>query len=238
MVLGGAPQSRPFPLWPTAAAACAVIAVAFLAAILIGIPTVIAFGSPRNPGDLGANLIEAAFYLGGAAALIPFLERLSHRSLAGLGVRPMHAKDWGFVASALILILTLQVVYQLILGAFHQQNHVQAGFANFRVRSPEGAVMVLLNGAVIAPIVEELFFRGLLFNAFATRMPIVVAAFISGALFGVAHGDPVLFPVLMLFGVMQALFYRLSGNLVVPMLVHGANNALFLSLMMTVPGFH
>ena len=237
---GRAPPSvtRSFPLWPTFGTACIVVLAAFAGGILAGIPAVLAFGSPKNPGDLGANVIEAAFYLGGAAALIPLLEIVSGRSLAALGVRPLDARDWGFVAGALLIVLGLQLLYQLILSLFHQQNHVQAGFANFHVQTPEAATFVLVNGAVIAPIVEELFFRGLLFNAISVRTPVYAAALLSGVIFGIAHGDPVLFPVLALFGTVQAVFYRMSGNLVVPMVVHGANNALFLSLMMAVPGFH
>ena len=231
-------MTRSFPLWPTLGTALVVVAAAFVTGIIAGIPAVLAFGSPKDPGDIGANVIEAAFYLGGAAVLIPLLETVSGRSLAGLGVRPLHARGWGFVTGALAIVLALQVVYQFVLGFFHQENHVQAGFQNFHVQSADAAALVLLNGAIIGPIVEELFFRGLLFNAFSVRMPMLAAALLSGAIFGIAHGDPVLFPVLALFGTVQAVFYRASGNLVVPMVVHGANNALFLSLMMTVPGFH
>lgn len=228
----------PFPPLPTLGVACLVIAAAFFAAIIAGIPTVILLGLPRNPGDLGSGIIEAAFYLGGGAVLVPLLERLSHRSLAELGVRALDARAWALTAGALVLLLAIQAAYQFILTAFHQQNHVQAGFEHFQVTSAPAAAMVLINGALIAPVVEELFFRGLIFNALALRMPVIVAAVLSGAFFGISHGDPVLFPVLMLFGILQALIYRASGNLVVPMLVHAANNAIFLSLMIAVPGFH
>jgi len=233
-----ATQGRPFPLWQSLAAAVGAMAAAFVGAIAVGIPTVMALGVPKNPGDVGANVIEAGFYLAGAAALIPLLERLSRRSLRSLGVAPLGVRGWQLVAAALLLVLALQFAYQLVLDAFHQQNHVQAGFQHFGVHSPLAVTMVLVTGAVIAPIVEELFFRGLLFNAFAVRMPVYAAALLSGILFGLAHGDPVLFPALAAFGFIQAIVYRIGGNLVVPMIVHAANNALFLSLMMAVPGFH
>jgi uncharacterized protein len=194
-------------------------------------------GTPHNPGDVGSNIIEAAFYLGGVAVLIPLLERLSMRSLDSLGVRKLDGFAWRLVALALILLLALQFIYQGLLGLFHEQNHVQAGFEHFRVASPTAVVSVLLTGAVIAPIVEELFFRGLIFNALAARMPMLLAALISGIIFGIGHGDLVLFPVLALFGMMQAIIYRVSGNLIVPMIVHAANNAFFLSLMIAIPGF-
>ena len=205
--------------------------------IAAGIPTVIVLGTPMSPGDIGANIIEAAFYLGGLAVLVPMLQLLSHRTLSQLGVRPLDKFSWGVVAVSLVVLLLMQVIYQAILGAFHQQNHIQTGFEHFQVKSPLGAIMVLVCGALIAPIAEEMFFRGLLFNALATRMPMLAAALISGVLFGLGHGDLVLFPALALFGMLQAIFYRISGNLIVPMIVHAANNAIFLTLMIAIPGF-
>ena len=214
-----------------------VLVAGVFAMVVAGIPTVITLGTPMNPGDVGANIIEAAFYLGGLAVLVPMLERISHRSLSQLGIRPLDKFSWVVVAVLLATMLLIQIIYQAILGAFHQQNHVQAGFEHFRVASPTAAILVLLTGALIAPIAEELFFRGLIFNALASRMPILVAAVISGVLFGLGHGDLVLFPALTLFGTLQAIFYRISGNLVVPIIVHAANNAIFLTLMILVPGF-
>ncbi|HLJ74263.1 MAG TPA: type II CAAX endopeptidase family protein [Thermoanaerobaculia bacterium] len=238
MTTASAPRPRPFPAWPTLGAACLVVATAFVVAIVAGIPAVIIFGTPKNPGDPGTNVIEAAFYLGGAAVLIPLLEALAQRPLPALGLHRLHARDWGFVAGGIITVLLVQFLYQFALGAIHQQNHIQAGFEHFRVPSKAAAAMVLINGALIAPIVEELFFRGLIFNALAIRAPVFVAALLSGALFGMAHGDPVLAPALAIFGLVQAGIYRATGNLVVPMIVHAVNNAIFLSLMIAIPGFH
>lgn len=228
----------PFPLWGSLAAACLVVVTAFFAGIVVGIPTVIALGTPKEPGDLGSNVIEAAFYLGGAAVVIPLLERLSNRTLRQLGVRPLVGRDWLLVIASIAIVLLLQGAYQFVLVGLHQQNHIQAGFEHFAVVSPAAAAMVLVNGAVIAPIVEELFFRGLIFNALSLRMPMLLAAIVSGLLFGIAHGDPILFPVLAVFGVVQAVAYRMSGNLVVPMIVHAVNNGIFLALMIAIPGFH
>ena len=214
------------------------MATSFLAAIVAGIPAVIIFGTPKNPGDIGSNVIEAGFYLGGAAVLIPLLEWLANGTLRDLGIRPLHAREWGFVCGGIVAVLVVQFLYQLILTGVHQQNHVQAGFEHFAVKSPEAAALVLINGALIAPVVEELFFRAMVFNALAIRIPIILAALLSGALFGISHGDLILFPVLTIFGMIQALIYRATGNLVVPMIVHAFNNGLFLSLMIAIPGFH
>ena len=51
-------------------------------------------------------------------------------------------------------------------------------------------IVVAALGVVGAPIFEELFFRGLLFQGLASRMPVVVAAIVQGVLFGLAHTSP------------------------------------------------
>ena len=230
--------ARPFPFWPTLGWALLVACTGMVAAILAGIPTVIIAGSPKNPGDVAMNVIEAAFYLGGAAVLVPALERLSGLSLPQLGLRRLEPRAWGLIVFGAVAVFALQFCYQFVLIALHQQNHVQAGFEKFAVHSPLAATMVLINGAAIAPFCEELFFRGLLFNALSVRMPVLFAAILSGIVFGGAHGDPVLLPVLALFGVLQALLYRATGNLYVPIAVHAINNGVFLALMIAFPGFH
>ncbi|MBV8601198.1 MAG: CPBP family intramembrane metalloprotease [Candidatus Eremiobacteraeota bacterium] len=206
--------------------------------IVAGIPSVLIFGPSKNPASVGNGIIEAAFYLGAAAVLIPLLERISGRSLEELGLRPLSPRDWGLALGGLGAVLLLQFLYQFVLIGTHQQNHVQAGFENFSVTSFDSGALMLLTGAVIAPIVEELYFRGLIFNALAVRMPAIWAAIASGILFGAAHGDLVLLPVLAIFGTINALLYRASGNLGVPMIVHAGNNLIFLSLMIAIPGFH
>ena len=43
-----------------------------------------------------------------------------------------------------------------------------------------------------APLIEELFFRGLLLRAFASRVPVVLAVVAQGLLFCLAHLTPTL----------------------------------------------
>jgi len=52
-------------------------------------------------------------------------------------------------------------------------------------------VSLLIAAVVAAPIVEELVFRGALLRGLRSRMPAVAAIGVQGALFGLAHVDPV-----------------------------------------------
>ena len=78
---------------------------------------------------------------------------------------------------------------------------------------------------VIAPVWEEIFFRGTLFPYLAGRMPIGQAQWISALAFGAVHlHGPTLIP-LTVFGALLVGLYRSTGSLVPAILVHSLFNA-------------
>lgn len=62
-------------------------------------------------------------------------------------------------------------------------------FDHFRHNNLTYAIVAAL-GIIGAPLFEELFFRGLLYQSLASRMPVGVAAVVQGVLFGLAHTNP------------------------------------------------
>jgi membrane protease YdiL (CAAX protease family) len=86
--------------------------------------------------------------------------------------------------------------------------------------------------AVIAPIAEELFFRGFLFGALRGVMHWVPAAIVTGISFGLVHAggtDAVFLVPLAVLGFLLCLLYRRTGSLLPGMGVHAFNNALALA---------
>ena len=84
---------------------------------------------------------------------------------------------------------------------------------------------MLISVIVIAPIWEEVFFRGTLFPWLAGRMPVHQAQWLSALAFGAIHlHGPVLIPLAFL-GVFLAGIYRTSGSLIPAILVHALFNA-------------
>lgn len=86
------------------------------------------------------------------------------------------------------------------------------------------AVLVLA-GTVVAPIGEELFYRGWVFP-FLAEDSVPLAYVGSAMLFAVAHAHPVAFVDYLLMGGVLAALYRWSGSLWTPILAHATNNAL------------
>lgn len=63
------------------------------------------------------------------------------------------------------------------------------GFGELRHDGTYVAAMVVL-AVVVAPLVEEILFRGLILRGLASAMPIAVAVPLQALLFGAAHFDP------------------------------------------------
>ncbi len=95
---------------------------------------------------------------------------------------------------------------------------------------PNFLLMLLLVG-VIAPIVEEVLFRGVLYGWLRARLPLFAAVVISAAIFAAAHVIPVLLPALLVVGLILALAYELSGSLWTSILLHSLQNSLVVILI-------
>lgn len=86
--------------------------------------------------------------------------------------------------------------------------------------------VVFVVGAIIAPIVEEMTFRGLLYQWLRSRAGIVVAVVVTAALFAAAHRILPLFPAFFLISVIFALAFEWSQSLWVTIALHMLQNSL------------
>jgi membrane protease YdiL (CAAX protease family) len=103
-----------------------------------------------------------------------------------------------------------------------------AGFswANF------AAVFVV--GAIVAPIVEETIFRGLLYQWLRKHTGVIGAVLASAAIFSAIHVIPILFPALFAIGVVLALAFEWSKSLWVVIALHFMQNALGIGLIFLI----
>ena len=101
--------------------------------------------------------------------------------------------------------------------------------------TPDSALFLpmLLQSALLAPICEELFFRGYLMGAFAKagRGRAIAAA---ALLFAAAHGVDAAFLPRFLLGCLLGGMARRTGSILAPMLMHGCYNAAV--LLLGLPG--
>jgi uncharacterized protein len=85
----------------------------------------------------------------------------------------------------------------------------------------------LLEYVVLAPVFEELAFRGLLFGVLRRRFQWMPAAFISAGIFALAHGYGLIgFLSVFWSGLIWAWIYERTGSLLPGMIAHAVNNLL------------
>jgi hypothetical protein len=96
----------------------------------------------------------------------------------------------------------------------------------------------LLEYVILAPLFEELVFRGLLFAILRRKFRFLPAALISAAIFGLAHGYGVVGLISVCWsGVLWAWIYEKTGSLGPGILAHAINNLLVCLAVMSLLRF-
>ena len=107
------------------------------------------------------------------------------------------------------------------------------------LNTPEAIASVIL-AVFVAPVAEELFFRGILFRSIRDRRGFWLGALVSGLIFGLAHyeaaawQDTVLLQSIMVFtGVALAYIYERRGNLLANVTAHMVFNVVGVFLILS-----
>jgi len=91
--------------------------------------------------------------------------------------------------------------------------------------------LVLLAGAVVAPVAEEIYFRGYVFRAYLEQKGLWRALLFSSGLFAVVHMNlPALLPIFAMGIMLSSLYYR-TGSIVPAIIAHALNNAAAFTLL-------
>jgi membrane protease YdiL (CAAX protease family) len=157
------------------------------------------------------------------------------------GVRPdwfglRRVPFWPAVGACAVMLAAwwiFQFIVVAIFGEPEQQDLVE------ELKSERSALVLLSFGVlvcVLAPICEEIFFRGLMFRVFADRMGLIAGAALSGAIFGLVHltsGPLTTGLVLFALGFGFALVRWWTGSLLPSMGLHALNNALSFGVTLT-----
>ncbi|HEY0603706.1 MAG TPA: type II CAAX endopeptidase family protein [Herpetosiphonaceae bacterium] len=135
----------------------------------------------------------------------------------------------------LILLAIVNAILQSIIGTFENPQvdalTDPAGFSwlNFG--------LVFLVGAIIAPIVEEMLFRGLLYQWLRNHTGAVGAILLSGAIFSVVHVYPVILLPLFVVGVVLAAVFEWTRSLWITITLHFFQNALAISVLFLLQAY-
>jgi hypothetical protein len=149
--------------------------------------------------------------------------RLWHFGLGRAPLKPI--LKW--IAIGYAAFIAFGLVYQWLVHPDAEQRIVDRLGAD---DSLAALVAVGLLVIVLAPLVEELFFRGFFYRALRSRFSFAAAALIDGLVFGVIHysGSETLeiLPVFVALGFIFCWVYEKTGSLYAPIAMHSFNNTL------------
>ena len=179
---------------------------------------------------LGAGLIGLWLGLVGAVVYAARFKG-SGSVVRDFGLRVKGAAD--VVGGAVIGLLSQYVLVTLIYlpivwlsPELRKQIEEPAKNITNRANGPLAVTALFLLVAIGAPIVEELFFRGLLFRSFTRKWGPGWGIALSSLLFGLAHFELLQLPALVAFGVVLGLLAHRTGRLGPGIFAHMAFNAI------------
>ncbi len=122
-----------------------------------------------------------------------------------------------------------------VVGSFISRFGVQQNqFERFDgvVGAPIGFFFVtLFAGCVLAPLAEELFFRGYVFHTLMKERGPVWAYLFSAGLFAVLHVNAAATLPIFVLGLILAFIFQRTGSLLPGIIAHGLNNALAFAIL-------
>ena len=228
----------PVPAWAPLAALVSAFVVATLAYLLIAAGVEAAGGNVTTGGPPGLvisatlvqdiALIAAAFLFAGiwARGVTP----------ATFGLRPTRlgpAIGWTLLTWAAFFALT--AIYIAAVGEPDQQELTRDLAEEESLAALVGYGVLL---AFVAPLTEELFFRGFVFGVLRERVGVVGGALATGVVFGLVHvaGSPIeTVGVLVILGVLLCALYQKTGSLLPCIALHALNNAISFAVTKDIP---
>ncbi len=148
---------------------------------------------------------------------------------------PNLKKIFAWIFLSLAAILLFNIFYKLLLRAITGQGIIKQKIALFfKLEQP---LFPLLSGillvSAIAPLAEELLYRGILFSALRRHLSPQIAAATSALIFAALHFEPITIPPLAVMGFFLAISFYKTETLWTPILIHVFNNigALFIALL-------
>ncbi|MCB0210883.1 MAG: CPBP family intramembrane metalloprotease [Anaerolineae bacterium] len=147
-------------------------------------------------------------------------------SWADLGLRGFRPQAVGIGCGLMVISFIFNFVYAWFLGMFGLQ--IQPDIAPM-FDDTGFPIILLFGGAIVAPVIEEIFFRGFVFAGLRKRWDWKKAALASAALFAMAHVIPTSILPIFILGVIFAFLYHVSGSVWPAILMHMLTNTLALS---------
>lgn len=203
--------------------------VLLMSMLMTPVLDVFGIGARENTYNLWMNLANALATAGAFAACFGIwykqMNFKAKRSIDGLSLVPMAILA---AASAVGMngLLNLIELYRFS-PTFQEISEIQFDTPVW---------LGIISYGILAPLGEEVVFRGVVYGQFKKVMKVPIAIVLSGLAFGLFHGNLVQAVYATVIGILLALVYELYGTLIAPMVFHGIAN-LFVYIMLDLTSF-
>lgn len=171
---------------------------------------------------------------GTAILLIPVWYFTAYKygtSLADLGLRGFRPAAVGLGCGLMVLAFAFNMLYGTLLGFFDLQ--IQPDI-DLLFEGSSLPWLMFFGGAVVAPVVEEIFFRGFVFAGLRQRWGWPKAMVGSAGLFAIAHVIPTAILPIFILGIIFAYLYQRFDSIWPAILMHMLTNTMALSVAYAV----
>lgn len=132
--------------------------------------------------------------------------------------------DWTGMLGAFSLLMIVEMLLSRMAG--NPSAAEPGGGLSFMDAGGWGLISAVVSACILAPVVEEILYRGILFRSFQNRIGVFPSAILSSAIFAVLHfysGYGLI--SVGIFGLVSALLYARTGSLATVIALHMLYNA-------------
>jgi membrane protease YdiL (CAAX protease family) len=181
-------------------------------------------------------ILTNVLFIGGGAYMLGIRRRKI--TWASLGISPP-VWNLSYLLWAFLLAVGLLPIRGII--GLEIEKHLEGGFDNLQMRADlfdvgmdtgYGFLILFIGVGILAPISEELFFRGLIYNWFRQRWGIFMSILVSSAWFALGHIDSIGVAVSsFLMGCVIAWVYERTKSLWFAIAIHVITNSVSILLL-------
>ncbi|MDQ0079947.1 membrane protease YdiL (CAAX protease family) [Variovorax boronicumulans] len=214
------PKSAAFP---SVAQAALLFVALFLCEFVIGAALRDANGwLELNTMQIG--VLAAVLGNGCVFAVVMHVQKLTYRELFHQSPASARATLMLVVPPVLLLVPALLLTITSALNLLMRVVPLSAWEESMFSRMADGSIAAVLAVCVLAPLLEEMLFRGIVLRGFLQRYPRGQAIFMSALFFGAAHMNIYQFVVGFVMGTVLAWLYERTRSLIPCIALHAAYN--------------
>jgi uncharacterized protein len=231
LTISPSPENPPWGRRELLKAVLLIVLGSLLLLVLVGVGMAVLEMDPATAGGMSSPLLFGAgvgIYGLVIVAVYWFAVRRTGGSWSLVGVHSFEGRWWRALPFLFVVQMAAMIMINLAVATWFTGGE----FENPQVEAITGGVglsmtdlvLLLFLVAGVAPVAEELFFRGMLYPVMRRRWGSVAAVVLNALLFALIHYFPILLPGLFTSGLIFAWVRERSGSIIPSIVLHSLQN--------------